>query len=164
MGPQGLTGRHTYHPQSFCSHCLWVPPMARSPCPSLPSASVVRSTVLCWYCCTSLSVYHGWALLKLLRGHCVASPRQSSWLPCFGLGEALSCKISIAIPPGGHPDASGARPSRLPSPAASSHTQGCSKHHSAQQCSREEVPGCGSGMAAGCSLLLSVRICHKMGY
>lgn len=35
-----------------------------------------------------------------------------------------------------HPDASGAQLSRLPSPAASSHTQGRSEHHSAPQCFR----------------------------
>lgn len=88
------------------------------------------------------------------------------WVKPFHTKSRLS---SLLVAPGDplspcHPDALGAWLSRLPSPAASSHTQGCSKHHSAPQCSREEVPGCSSGVAASRSLLLSVgRLCHKMG-
>lgn len=101
MGPQGLTGRHTYHPQSFCSHCLWAPPIARSPCPSLPrcvcSAQHCPLLVLLHFLVCLPWLGPSEAPQRTLRGQ----PRQSPWLPCFGLGEALSCKISIAIPPGG---------------------------------------------------------------
>lgn len=60
----------------------------------------------------------------------------SPWLPCLGLGEGLSCKISVVSPPGGptSPGCFRSRALQAPSPAAGSHTQGCSDHHSAPQC------------------------------
>lgn len=71
------------------------------------------------------------------------------WMKPFRVRSRLSpLLVALNDPPSPHhPDASGARLSRLPSPAASSHTQGRSKHHSASQRFRGSA-GCSNGMAA----------------
>lgn len=93
--------------------------------------------------------------------HCVAGPRHSSWLPCLHLGEVLSCQIPMVSPPSGPTPPRCFRSPALqaPSPAAGSHTQGRSKHHSAPQCFKGETPGCSRCGSRSLSLLGD---CHKM--
>lgn len=72
--------------------------------PSLPVLSVTTSprSVHAQHC-RLLVALHFLVCLPWLgpsdapQRHCVAGPRHSSWLPCLGLGEALSCQTSVVL-------------------------------------------------------------------
>lgn len=72
--------------------------------PSLPVLSVTTSprSVHAQHC-RLLVALHFLVCLPWLgpsdapQRHCVAGPRHSSWLPCLGLGEALSCQTWVVL-------------------------------------------------------------------
>lgn len=72
--------------------------------PSLPVLSVTASprSVHAQHC-RLLVALHFLVCLPWLgpsdapQRHCVAGPRHSSWLPCLGLGEALSCQTWVVL-------------------------------------------------------------------
>lgn len=137
--------------------------------PSLPVLSVTTSprSVHAQHC-RLLVALHFLVCLPWLgpsdapQRHCVAGPRHSSWLPCLGLGEALSCQTSVVLvapftqmlQESGSPGSPHQRPAATLRDAANTTLLGSAS---------ERTPGCSSGVAAGRRLLLSVRrLCHKM--
>lgn len=165
LGPSGPTGWHTPPTEASNSHCACT---ARG-FPSLPVLSVTTSprSVHAQHC-RLLVALHFLVCLPWLgpsdapQRHCVAGPRHSSWLPCLGLGEALSCQTSVVLvapitqtlQESGPPGSPHQRPAATLRDAANTTLLGSAS---------ERTPGCSGGVAAGRRLLLSVRrLCHKM--